>query len=63
MAGAALDATGLGAVAGVGLQVVGVFGPTIAGLVELFDHHTKAPSPTPPDLSCIAVPTFQAEVN
>ena len=63
IAGAALDATGIGAIAGVALQAAAVLGPAIAGLVELFGGHTKAPSPTPPDLSGIAVPTFQAGVN
>ena len=63
VAGAALDATGIGAVAGIALEAAAVLGPAIAGLVELFGGHTKAPSPTPPDLSGIAVPTFQAGVN
>ena len=63
MAGAALDATGIGAIAGVALEAAAVLGPAVAGLVELFGGHTKAPSPKPPDLSGIAVPTFQAGVN
>ena len=62
-AGEALDATGIGAIAGVALEAAAVLGPATAGSVELVGGHTKAPSPKPPDLSGTAVPTFQAGVN
>ena len=63
VAGAALTATGVGAVVGVGLEVAAVVGTVVSGLIDLFSPHEKPPSPKPPDLSGYALPSLQLGVN
>lgn len=47
-AGAVLDSTGIGAVIGVGLEIAGVIGTAISGLVDLFEPKEQ-PKPVIPD--------------
>ena len=62
--GAALSATGIGAVAGVALEAAAVIGTAVAGITELFEgHDEKQPDQPKPDLTIYAQPVFQAGIS